>query len=86
MVRDLKAIFDRAEEPFLSFCTEYDEWTENFPARTLQSLKECCKTVAKLMIEYYKNLFLEPGGDNFELKKAAFACKLDPMYLKRERN
>ena len=60
-----------------------DEWKQKFPNQNRDELIEHAKLVCEPAITYYKQQFIEEGGDLYKLRKRGMACALfDPLFLK----
>ena len=75
------------QEEYDFFKREFETWENNFPNRCEGTILTYCEQKAEPVLTHYKNLFRDQNGDNYSIRKAAFACKLfDPMYLKGKEN
>jgi hypothetical protein len=64
--------------------TSFEKWKEKFPHRTPDSLLAHGKSILKPAGDYYKKLFLEEGGDCYNIRQMSEASLIfDPIELSK---
>ena len=75
------------KDPFDEISNEFNVWKFEFPLRTKELLFNHCQSIFSPVIDYYNSLFKNEGGDNYKMRKRAYACRIfDPFFLKGRQN